>query len=88
MVESQKPPELKIEERKQSPVIFLNGSWLLGVTKSDAVLGNTPKEQAEMLYFRIEAVLQRHQIEIPFPQQDLHMRSGALPIELSPQLEQ
>jgi small-conductance mechanosensitive channel len=40
------------------------------------------------LYFRIEAALQRHQIEIPFPQQDLHMRSGALPIQLSPELEQ
>ncbi|MBW4649364.1 MAG: mechanosensitive ion channel [Kastovskya adunca ATA6-11-RM4] len=38
------------------------------------------------IYFRIEAILRNREIEIPFPQQDLHVRSGSLPIELSPQL--
>lgn len=37
------------------------------------------------LYFHIFAALRQQQIEIPFPQQDLHLRSGTL--QLSPQLE-
>jgi small-conductance mechanosensitive channel len=37
------------------------------------------------LYFRLHEVLCQRQIEIPFPQRDLHLRSGKL--ELSPQLE-
>ncbi len=40
------------------------------------------------LYFLIEAALRRYGIEIPFPQRDLHMRSGMLPLQFSPQLEQ
>jgi potassium efflux system protein len=40
------------------------------------------------LYFNIEASFRRHKVEIPFPQRDLHMRSGDLPIKLSPELEQ
>lgn len=40
------------------------------------------------LYFLIEATLRRQSIEIPFPQRDLHMRSGSLPLQFSPQLEQ
>ncbi|NET42924.1 mechanosensitive ion channel family protein [Okeania sp. SIO2B3] len=39
------------------------------------------------LYFKIEAILRERQIEIPFPQQDLHLRSGNLPIDLSPRME-
>lgn len=31
------------------------------------------------LYFAIEACLRKHQIEIPFPQRDLHIRSGYWP---------
>lgn len=38
------------------------------------------------LYFRIFEVFRSHQIEIPFPQRDLHLRSGHL--QLSPALEQ
>ncbi len=38
------------------------------------------------LYFRIEAILRHRNIEIPFPQRDLHVRSGSLPLDLSPQL--
>ena len=38
------------------------------------------------LYFRIEAILRHRHIEIPFPQRDLHVRSGSLPLEVSPQL--
>jgi small-conductance mechanosensitive channel len=40
------------------------------------------------LNFRIEAALRRHGITVPFPQRDLHLRAGALPIELPPELSQ
>ena len=48
-----------------------------------------PRQQFRIksdLYFRIEAILRHRHIEIPFPQQDLHVRSGSLPLEVSPQL--
>jgi potassium efflux system protein len=35
------------------------------------------------LYYLIEAALRHHGIEIPFPQRDLHVRSGSLPIDIS-----
>jgi potassium efflux system protein len=40
------------------------------------------------LYFAIEASLRQHGIEVPFPQRDLHLRSGHLPIDLSPEAQQ
>ncbi len=40
------------------------------------------------LYFAIEASLRQYGIEIPFPQRDLHIRSGHLPIDLSPEAQQ
>lgn len=39
------------------------------------------------LYFKIEALFRERKIEIPFPQRDLHLRSGNFPLGLSPQLE-
>jgi small-conductance mechanosensitive channel len=48
-----------------------------------------PRKQFQIksdLYYRIEAILRHRHIEIPFPQQDLHIRSGSLPLEVSPQL--
>ncbi|MEO0533859.1 MAG: mechanosensitive ion channel domain-containing protein [Cyanobacteria bacterium P01_A01_bin.123] len=39
------------------------------------------------LYFMIEARLSEHDIEIPFPQRDLHVRSGTLPVELPSELK-
>lgn len=40
------------------------------------------------LNFKIQHLLRQHNIEIPFPQRDLHVRSGSLPLQISPQLEQ
>ncbi|MGB3310264.1 MAG: mechanosensitive ion channel domain-containing protein [Nodosilinea sp.] len=40
------------------------------------------------LYFAIEASLHHYDIEVPFPQRDLHIRSGHLPIDLSPEAQQ
>jgi small-conductance mechanosensitive channel len=39
------------------------------------------------LYFRIEEIVRELNIEIPFPQQDIHLRTGELPLTVSPQLE-
>lgn len=39
------------------------------------------------LFFRIEELFREYQLEIPFPQRDLHVRSGNIPLVLSPQLE-
>jgi small-conductance mechanosensitive channel len=38
------------------------------------------------LNFRIETILRDRNIEIPFPQRDLHIRSGKLPLDLPPEL--
>ena len=49
-----------------------------------------PRQQVRIrsdLYFRIDAILRERKIEIPFPQQDLHLRSGSLPLTISSQLE-
>lgn len=40
------------------------------------------------LYFRIFSLLHHIGVEIPFAQRDLHVRSGTLPVQLSPELEQ
>jgi potassium-dependent mechanosensitive channel len=40
------------------------------------------------LYFRMEALLRQKQVEIPFPQRDLHLQVDQLPLQLSPQMEQ
>ena len=39
------------------------------------------------LYFRIEAILREEEIQIPFPQRDLHLRTGNLSSLFSPELE-
>ncbi|HEY9662758.1 MAG TPA: mechanosensitive ion channel domain-containing protein, partial [Allocoleopsis sp.] len=40
------------------------------------------------LYFAIEAKFRQSQIEVPFPQRDLHIRTGNLPIDFSPEAQQ
>jgi small-conductance mechanosensitive channel len=40
------------------------------------------------LYFKIEEKFRKYDVEVPFPQQDLRVRSGSLPIDLSPELQQ
>ena len=49
-----------------------------------------PSRQAPLksdLCFRIEEIFQEQQIDIPFPQRDINISSGDLPIKLAPQLE-
>lgn len=40
------------------------------------------------LYFTIEAQLRQHEVEIPFPQRDLHLRTGNFPLDLSAEVQQ
>ena len=50
-----------------------------------------PRKQFQIksdLYFSIYQLFQERGVEIPFPQRDLHVRSGALPVELTPELTQ
>lgn len=48
-----------------------------------------PRKQFQVksdLYFKIEALMRDRKIQLPFPQRDIHVRSGDLPITLSPEL--
>jgi len=50
-----------------------------------------PRKQFQIksdLYFLIYKLFQERGVEIPFPQRDLHVRSGNLPVELTPELTQ
>ncbi len=73
------------------PQVFFQGFGDSSLNFELLVWINQPSQQLNIkseLYFLIETALARYHIEIPFPQQDLHVRSGNLPIKLSPQLEQ
>ncbi|MBD2563994.1 MULTISPECIES: mechanosensitive ion channel family protein [Nostoc] len=61
---------------------FLNFQLLVWISK--------PRKQFQIksdLYFKIDEILRQKNINIPLPQRSLHLRTGSLPIELSPQLE-
>lgn len=48
-----------------------------------------PEKQFQIksdLYFRVDALFREYSLEIPFPQRDLHLRTGDLPATVSPQL--
>lgn len=49
-----------------------------------------PKRQVLIksdIYFRIDEIFRERHIEVPYPRQELHLRSGNLPVEFSPELE-
>ncbi len=74
---------------KPPPLVFFKG---FGDSSLDFELlvwiADPPKQLVikSDLYFSIEAALRQHHIEIPFPQRDLHIRSGQLPLEFPEQL--
>lgn len=50
---------------------------------------NKPSRQFQLkseIYYKINALFRQYKIEIPFPQQDLHVK-GKVPLELSPELK-
>ncbi|MGD1860354.1 MAG: mechanosensitive ion channel family protein [Leptolyngbyaceae cyanobacterium] len=71
---------------KPPPLVFFKG---FGDSSLDFELlvwiADPPKQLIikSDLYFAIEAALRHHNIEIPFPQRDLHVRSGHLPIDIA-----
>ncbi len=63
-----------------SSLDFEIGVWTAEMLKN-------PKRFRSELNFAIERVLRENNIEIPFPQRDLHIRSGTLPIVQQAKLE-
>ncbi len=57
----------------------------LGVWTSEMV--NSPRRFRSELNFAIEKKLREHEIQIPFPQRDLHLKSGAFVLQPSPKAE-
>jgi len=58
-----------------SSLDFELGVWTLDMAQN-------PLRFKSDLYYSIEDTLRRNKIEIPFPQRDLHVRSGQLPIRM------
>ncbi|NEQ23382.1 MAG: mechanosensitive ion channel, partial [Microcoleus sp. SIO2G3] len=72
-----------------SPKVFFMGLGENSLDFNLMVWIDEPRKQLRIksdIYFRIEAILRHRGVEIPFPQRDLHVRSGNLPIEVSHQL--
>lgn len=74
-----------------SPQVLFQGFGDSALNFELLVWINKPNQQPTVksdINFLIAASLEEYNIEIPFPQQDLHVRSGDLPIKLSHTLEQ
>ncbi len=69
--------------------------WFTGFGQSSLMLNllvwiTQPRKQFQIksdLYFRIDEILRDRHVEIPFPQRELHLRNGSLPLKFSPQLQ-
>ncbi|WP_299493297.1 mechanosensitive ion channel domain-containing protein [Acaryochloris sp. IP29b_bin.137] len=68
------PPRVFFTEFGDSSLDFLLLVWIDEPEKQFAIKSD--------LNFRIETILRHRDIEIPFPQRDLHVRSGKLPLDL------
>lgn len=74
-----------------APQVFFTGFGDSALEFEVAVWISQPSRQVIIrsdLYFAIEAALRRYGLEIPFPQRDLHIRSGSLPLEASTEARQ
>ncbi len=71
------PPELFFQGFGDSSLNFALGVWTAEMTSK-------PKRFRSDLNYAIERKLRENKIEIPFPQRDLHLRSGQLAIPTTP----
>lgn len=74
-----KPPEVWLVNFGESSLDFELVVWI----KPDSV--KRPAKVHADYNWALETALAKHGIEIPFPQRDLHIRSGELPIKLTEQ---
>jgi small-conductance mechanosensitive channel len=71
--------------REPAPEVFFGGfgdsslNFELGVWTAE--MTPKPRRFRSELYFAIERKLRENRIEIPFPQRDLHLRSGSFVLE-------
>ncbi len=72
-----KPPEVWLSNFGESSLDFELVVWL----KPEAV--TRPNSVMSDFNWQIETALRKYGIEIPFPQRDLHVRSGSLPITVT-----
>lgn len=73
-----KPPQVWLTNFGESSLDFELVVWL----KPDAV--KRPGSVKAEYNWELETALTKYGIEIPFPQRDLHFRSGSLPINVAP----
>jgi len=71
------PPEVFFENFGDSSLNFELGVWT-------DVVASQPRRFRSNLNFAIERKMRENQIEIPFPQRDLHLRSGAFVMQTPP----
>lgn len=70
--------------KEPAPTVFFDGfgdsslNFELGVWTSEMMA--SPRRFRSDLNFAIDRVFREHGIEIPFPQRDLHLRSGSLTV--------
>ncbi len=76
--------------KKPAPLVWFKGYGEDHLNFQLLVWIIKPRKQFQIksdLYFRIDEILQDKNIHVPFPQRSLHLRSGSLPLEISPKLE-
>ncbi|MBD2775222.1 mechanosensitive ion channel family protein [Iningainema tapete] len=77
--------------KKPAPNVFFKGFGEDFLDFQLLVWISQPQKQFQIrsdLYFRIEEMMRLHQVHIPFPQRSVHVQSGNLPLQLSPELEE
>lgn len=76
--------------RNPQPQVFFTEFGDSSLNFELLVWTSDPSRQARLksdLYFRIEEIFKEQQIQIPFPQRDINLKTEDLPLKLSPQLE-
>lgn len=76
--------------RNPSPQVFFIGFGDSSLDFELLIWTSDPSRQAPLksdLCFRIEEIFKEQQIDIPFPQRDVNLKAGDMPIKLPPQLE-